>query len=374
MEEHYVPVQSLKQETIYAMGTKYISYTNVSNLKATFNSSGSGVAIKAIKKSSSGVSLSDVALNTEFSEPDFGTKYSEIDFAIMNTDASNSANVSYSTKGDANAATLESKWDSSEPTGYHTFTDNTDTACVIFNAAAGGTIKTIKTAVRRNSGSINGGIFEYTGNTLQPLGKKLGSFNVPLSSVPVFSYPYPSPYPGWTEADVSALKISTDKQFAVAYTYNIADNGLMVTDKYTGGGADHSYTYTTHSGTGTKQWLYYVTNEAGDTVSVYLSRAVIEFNNNTEEPVAATDFSLGQNYPNPFNPLTTIKYRLSAGGNTKLKVYDILGREVKTLVDGYKESGEYYAEFDASEYVSGIYLYELRSGSHYAVKKMLFIK
>ncbi|MCC6865484.1 MAG: T9SS type A sorting domain-containing protein [Ignavibacteria bacterium] len=85
-------------------------------------------------------------------------------------------------------------------------------------------------------------------------------------------------------------------------------------------------------------------------------------------------FTLSQNYPNPFNPSTTIKYSLPKGENVKLVVYDALGREVKTLVNEFKNSGVYSVNFDASSLSSGIYFYKIEAGSFTETKKMLLVK
>ena len=92
-----------------------------------------------------------------------------------------------------------------------------------------------------------------------------------------------------------------------------------------------------------------------------------------------TEFELSQNYPNPFNPTTTIKYTIPAGVKAQcmasLRVYDILGNQVATLVNGQKEPGYYEVKFEASHFPSGVYFYVLRAGEEFhAVKKMLFIK
>ncbi|MCE1164632.1 MAG: T9SS type A sorting domain-containing protein [Bacteroidetes bacterium] len=86
------------------------------------------------------------------------------------------------------------------------------------------------------------------------------------------------------------------------------------------------------------------------------------------------EYFLGQNYPNPFNPVTVIKFAVPKSGITSLKIYDVTGRLVKTLVDGYVEAGFHEREFNASSLSSGIYFYKLNSGSYSAVKKMAVIK
>ena len=68
-----------------------------------------------------------------------------------------------------------------------------------------------------------------------------------------------------------------------------------------------------------------------------------------------TEYALEKNYPNPFNPSTTIRYQIPNTGYITLKVYDMLGREVATLVDGVKESGSYTAVFNAENLASGVY-------------------
>jgi hypothetical protein len=86
------------------------------------------------------------------------------------------------------------------------------------------------------------------------------------------------------------------------------------------------------------------------------------------------NFSLSQNYPNPFNPTTNIHFSLPKDGNASLKIYDILGNEVATYVDGFIKAGTYNAEVDASNWASGIYFYTLRSGSFVETKKLSLIK
>jgi hypothetical protein len=81
---------------------------------------------------------------------------------------------------------------------------------------------------------------------------------------------------------------------------------------------------------------------------------------------------LDNNYPNPFNPSTKISFVLGTTGNASLKIFDLLGKEVVTLADGVFIAGEVQAfTFDASKYSSGIYYYQLKSGTQTAIKKML---
>jgi len=82
-----------------------------------------------------------------------------------------------------------------------------------------------------------------------------------------------------------------------------------------------------------------------------------------------TEFALEQNYPNPFNPITQIKYQLPEDIFVSLKIYDVLGREIATLVNETKVAGYYTASFDASKLSSGMYMYKLVAGNYIDVKK-----
>jgi len=83
---------------------------------------------------------------------------------------------------------------------------------------------------------------------------------------------------------------------------------------------------------------------------------------------------LYQNYPNPFNPITTIKFQIPELSIVTLKVYDVLGNEIGTLVNEEKPVGSYEVEFDATTLPSGIYFYRLQAGSFVETKKMVFMK
>ncbi len=90
--------------------------------------------------------------------------------------------------------------------------------------------------------------------------------------------------------------------------------------------------------------------------------------------VVEKDYITNQNYPNPFNPSTVIRFMLPADNHVTLKVYNMIGQEVATLIDDYKSAGLYKATFDATDLPSGIYIYRLNAGSFTEVHKMLLLK
>ena len=107
---------------------------------------------------------------------------------------------------------------------------------------------------------------------------------------------------------------------------------------------------------------------------VFETDMIDEYVVGVEEKESPETFHLSQNYPNPFNPTTTIEYNISSFQHVSLKVYDVLGREVSTLVDTEQNSGSYKVLFDASGLASGIYYYRLTVAGRSATRKLTLIK
>ena len=121
---------------------------------------------------------------------------------------------------------------------------------------------------------------------------------------------------------------------------------------------------------------------AGDAKNgLYWMLSVVRYNNpslpsglKTFTKELPDEFLLSQNYPNPFNPSTKIRFTVPAKSYASLKIYDVLGNEVATLIDEYKPAGIYDVDFDASNLSSGIYLYKLTAGNFIQTKKMILMK
>ena len=94
----------------------------------------------------------------------------------------------------------------------------------------------------------------------------------------------------------------------------------------------------------------------------------------TQDDIVASSFELKRNYPNPFNPTTTIEYSLGLAGSTKLMIYDVLGRELVTLVDEYRPAGVHKVMWNASGLPSGVYFYRLESSDFNRTQKMILMK
>jgi len=108
--------------------------------------------------------------------------------------------------------------------------------------------------------------------------------------------------------------------------------------------------------------------------TIVMRTDVAESVNEGDTRSVPSEFLLEQNYPNPFNPRTDVKFQIAASNHVKLSVYDVLGREVVTLMNEWKNAGTYSVAFDATQLSSGMYLYRLQSGSYVEAKKMVVIK
>jgi hypothetical protein len=93
-----------------------------------------------------------------------------------------------------------------------------------------------------------------------------------------------------------------------------------------------------------------------------------------EDIIKPEVYSLSQNHPNPFNPSTTIKFEISDRSFVTIKVYDVLGKEVATLVNEEKPAGSYEVKFDGTVLPTGIYFYQLKAGNYFETRKMVLLK
>jgi len=182
-----------------------------------------------------------------------------------------------------------------------------------------------------------------------------------------------------------------------SYTYNVNGDTLThLNEEWSNGqwGNSYLFTYTYDqngncSSVNSDHWLnsqpilknemFKISDGSGNSYSFYgykinLQYKLLATNIENGNDGIIESYQLSQNYPNPFNPTTSIDYDLPLDGKVTLKIYDMLGCEVKTLVDEYQESGKYTTSFDARKLSSGIYVYKIVSGSYSAQKKMLLLK
>jgi len=114
------------------------------------------------------------------------------------------------------------------------------------------------------------------------------------------------------------------------------------------------------------------TGTTADDVVWYENNIVVGVEN--KSTIVPAEYSLYQNYPNPFNPSTTIEYHIQELSLVTIKVYNVLGKEVATLINEYKPAGKYETEFNAANLPSGIYFYKVQAGDFVETKKMILMK
>lgn len=210
--------------------------------------------------------------------------------------------------------------------------------------------------------SLSGTVYRYAADSLQSGYEYLIDDLTAGTNDTIFSYRFPAnaPYAMIAEGDTTILQFLTyyktyDSNYLVEFQYNLAMRmGLTSIYNYFDFGSDIKIL----RGAIVNNIVY------GDTSLTVLR----------DNPEKISDFSLFQNYPNPFNPVTTIRYTIGDYGPVLIKVFDVLGNEVSTLVNEEKPAGRYSIVFDAGNLTSGIYFYRLKAGSFSETKKLILLK
>jgi hypothetical protein len=378
-----IPLQMDNLQYVTKLGAQYLIYQKGKNLKITFSSVGSNIKIRAVEKGNSGNKVVDITPNVEFAEPEYGTKYSEIDFVLTNTDRTNlQQQFNYTSSGTVNL--LELKYDESEPVGVLPGVDQ-DTIGVLFNGVPGGKLDSIRVALR-GIGSIQGGVWSYSGapipGTKTPLGKRLaGPFRANNSVSERPAVPYPVPWQNWGTVNLKNLNIDASNAFCVAFVDSSSyvsapyPQRVMVTTK-TGVSYLYSFSSQIDAQTDATTW-YFPYNTTNNVTYQYLIRAYVSFEQNgVKETIELQpkQVTLAQNYPNPFNPTTNIEFSLPKSEFVTLKVFNVLGEEITTIVSGNLTAGKYKYNWNAKGMTSGIYFYTLKAGQFNETKKFMLVK
>jgi len=169
-----------------------------------------------------------------------------------------------------------------------------------------------------------------------------------------------------------------DRFDMILISQSISDGGCVsyVSDTYTAYGNDGNHfndSINAPPNTAVGQEIADAIHYASDHLPLF---ATFQFDNpvSVETDLAPTEFMLYQNFPNPFNPATKITYTLPQKNYVALKIYNVLGKEVATLVNEKKPTGIYEVEFNAAKLPSGIYFYRIQAGSFFETKKMVLLR
>jgi len=218
-----------------------------------------------------------------------------------------------------------------------------------------------------------------------------------------------------TGQDIITIKYNSEgfQQWVQRYNYTNGDDGgvslaldntnniyIAGTSETTSGQKDYDYVTLKYNSSGVIQWVQryngtgngidiaqsvavdnmggvFITGQSVGNVTPAYEFATIKYSQPTNITIGnsrAVTFSLNQNYPNPFNPTTTISFSISKNSFVKLQVFNITGKEIKTLVNDYRQAGSYNVTFDAANLPSGVYYYELSTGQNTSVKRMVLLK
>jgi hypothetical protein len=387
------PNVSSYSNSIYKQGVSYFSFISGKNLTFTTTASNTNLKLKAIKTGSGGTEVVDVATNATVSMPEFGSTYSNITLMAYHNSKSEFSSGPYAftfnSSGESESVVKEIAYDQTEPTGVYAWAVG-DTMAVFFDGMAGMKLDSIRVALR-NKVPITGGVWKA--GTTTYLGTKLATFTVAGTSIPSVIdqeglYPYASPYQNWVTYDLRSLSLDASSAFAVAFP---------VVGKYTGSGGAyntvmatiykstesyHNFTYLTSIDAAPSAAGWYYISDSDSTIVLYLIRAYVSnsVTGVTESvELLPSSFKLDQNYPNPFNPTTVIRYELPKMSNVQIKIYDALGKEVRSLVNETQTAGTHNLMWDAANNYgqpvsSGVYFYRIVAGDFVQTKKMVLLR
>lgn len=369
-------------------GVQYISYKAGKNLSVNFNNLGNtSIKVKAIKIGNGAKEVVTVPTNTDVGFSDFGTTYNEITFAVYITDQnlfmpseSSQFNFVYSSSGTSENFTTELKYDEGDTKaalGAWGLSVN-DTIAVIFNGMAGAKLQKIKVGLR-NANQITGRIYRYTGVNAKPLGQPMSQeFTLTGNSAP--TSPFPVPWPNMVELDLLSQNIDAGQNFAVVFFYKGTSGNNIVVVAHSPVEYYYSLTFLNNPSSGSPGWYYLRSSDTE--VGLYVIRAYVGSGTvdvNDELEMLPSSYSLEQNYPNPFNPETVISFNMPKSGSVQIKIYDVLGKEIRTLINEERNAGKHNIYWNATDEYgkrvsSGVYFYTISADNFSQTKKMVLMK
>jgi len=224
-----------------------------------------------------------------------------------------------------------------------------------------------------HSSELNGEIYVTGGSptpTIQPTKTvQVYTPHFSLPSIPELVYPGGS-------IDTTAVEFvwTMSNPFVTRYWFEIATDNQFTNSFIDSTLTDTTYLYSNLNNSESYWWRVKAYNAMGWGEFSEDTMFTVNITSVEEDNQLPTVFSLQQNYPNPFNPTTKIKYSVPQSSNVVIKVFDVLGNEIETLVNEEKPVGNYEVKFDATALPSGIYFYQLKAGDFTQVKKMLLLK
>jgi hypothetical protein len=362
------------RDTVETCAVEYLAFKGGTNLNANFISSNSSLIIKAVETGISAKRVLDVPKNIVFSEPEFGTTYNEIHFVVTNLNPDSRAIYYYTVSGSGgyNQTVLSYAGNTRY---YIVLPSSNQKFAMRFSPTVSGQLFFVSVAINGVAGAIKG-----NGNLRVSVHQNVsGSIaGIPGDQIGTsVDQPFSQLASGWNEINMMPSNISvtqgTDFQIVLEVIGTVGDTLQFLLDD----GTKHiNRTSSYRDGVPGAGWYNradpnYASGKAPSYENLLLKSTIATDISQNPNPVY---YALVQNFPNPFNHSTTIQFLNTMAAFMELKVYDIRGREVTTLVNGYMEAGLHSVEFNASDLSSGIYFYRITAGTFMETKKLVFIK
>jgi hypothetical protein len=377
----YNPNVPLTSDSVEKFAVQYLAFKAGSQLHITFTSSSSSLVIKAIELGPSAKRVLDVINNTEFTDSLFGTIYNEIHFVIMNTDLNKQAKYSYTASGTGGIDQTTISY-AGDQGGYMLLPSANQKLAVRFSPAVSGQLNSVSVELNYGEDAIQGSgqlrvsaCHNIAGSIGGIPGTLIGtSIDVPFNQLISGS---------WNDINMQGANVpitaGTDFHIVIEVNGNAGDTlEIMLDDGSSPTNRSSSY----RDGLNGLGWYNRADTNygAGKAISyenLFITASIAaptSVENTTTQAKVPLQYGLEQNYPNPFNPSTTIRFKMPSKGFATLKVYDMIGREVRTLVNGLREAGTHDVKFDASDLPSGVYFYRINAGAFAETKKLVLIK
>jgi hypothetical protein len=357
---HINPTLSSQGQALKPLAPMYIKYTKAESLTVIF-SFNSNVVIKALEIGNSRFSTHDIRTNYGYIQNSFGSIYNNIVFLCISfgDDNSNSDLVTYSSYGKEADKYSEIFYDDGEPDNYGLSEEVGFKRFVRFRMPVGKRLDSVKFA------------FMTTGTFLFHLYRTTDTSIIATDNiiVPIMSTAT-EVFPVWTKVDLTGYGIIPNYDIAAGYETlaSTVPHPILWGDNTVV--RNRSIVYSPSTGL----WSSVATNYM---IRAYLSDLVL--NVEREPDIIPEKFKLYQNYPNPFNGITTIEFDLKERGNIKLKLFDLLGTEVITLVDNNFEVGRYSVRWNGKNKYgvnvsSGMYIYSLETFGKRVNRKLIYLR
>lgn len=381
-----------QSDQVHNMGVQYINFSSGENLNIRFDYLGlptnpnaikDNFKIKAIKYGIT-IEVVDVPKDSDYSIPEFGTSVNPVTFLVYMDNTSTITgggpfNYSYTSSGiyaNAPISIIYDEADTEAALGAFLLTPG-DSIAVFFDGVLGTKLDSLIVGLR-NDKQITGKVYRTKTTAIRP-GQTI-SLPFTLTGISSPEAPFPVPWPNMVKVDLTNQDIDAGSNFCVVFPYQgTSGNNIVVTER-TPSAYYHSLTYLNEPTSGTPGWYYLAVSD--NSVGIYVIRAYVSYGGtDVSEPIEIlpTNYALDQNYPNPFNPETVISFSLPSPSIVNIKIYDVLGNEIRTLIDEERSSGKHNIYWNATDNFgrrvsSGVYFYTITADKFVETKKMVFMK